>query len=106
VRFNVLEVSMIQKSAVFAATVVLVLLLSLISDLQYLIPYKHLLFSRYLWVITGAAGVLFINLFALAYTVGRVVFLKDTGRKLRHVEKQLRSGDVVSRELADRLEKD
>lgn len=97
---------MIQKSAVFAATVVFVLLASQIGELKYLSPYARPILSRYAWVITGAVGILFINLFALAYTVGRVVFLKDTGRKLRHVEKQLRSGDVVSRDLADRLDED
>ena len=51
----------------------------------------------------GAAGVIFLNVFAGAYMVGRALFLKDTGRKLAHVEKQLRAGDAVSRDLAERL---
>ena len=33
----------------------------------------------------------------------RKLFLKDTGRKLAHVEKQVRSGSSISEELSRRL---
>jgi hypothetical protein len=31
------------------------------------------------------------------------LFLKDTGRKLAHVEKQLHTGDTIIRDLSERL---
>ena len=49
-------------------------------------------------------GLLFFNLFALVYFATRQLFLKDTGRKLAHVEKQLRTGSSISDELTKRLE--
>jgi hypothetical protein len=97
---------MIANSAFLAGMILVVLLLSIGGDLQYLAPYKHAIFPKYLWVVAGAVGLVFINLFAFAYTVARALFLKDTGRKLAHVEKQVRAGDVIARDLADRLEED
>ena len=41
--------------------------------------------------------------FAACYALSRAVFLKDTGQKLAHLEKQLRSGPSLD-ELARRLE--
>ena len=46
---------------------------------------------------------MFLNLFALFYLIARGLFLKDTGRKLAHVEKQLRTGDTIVRDLSERL---
>ena len=48
------------------------------------------------------AGVLFVNLFTMIYMLCRKLFLKDTGRKLAHLEKELRSGSI-SEELSRRL---
>jgi hypothetical protein len=45
-----------------------------------------------------------VNLFAACYAMGRALFLKDTGEKLAHLEKQLRSGATISHELTRRLE--
>ena len=50
-----------------------------------------------------AALVVVINLFALAYAVTRSLFLKDTGRKLAHVDRQLGTADTVVRDLSERL---
>jgi hypothetical protein len=38
------------------------------------------------------------------YLFARKLFLKDTGRKLAHVEKQVRTSDTVSPDLSDRIE--
>jgi hypothetical protein len=46
---------------------------------------------------------LFGNLFAVVYAINRKLFLKDTGRKLAHVEKQIRTGSSISEELSERL---
>ena len=46
---------------------------------------------------------MFVNLFALFYSINRRLFLKDTGRKLAHVEKQLLTPDTIAHDLSDRL---
>jgi hypothetical protein len=50
------------------------------------------------------AAALFINLFAAVYLLGRKLFLNDTGRKLAHLEKQIRTGASISDELSRRLD--
>jgi hypothetical protein len=45
-----------------------------------------------------------MNLFAAVYLACRFFFLKDTGRKLAHLEKQLRTGEDLAPELSRRLE--
>ena len=42
-------------------------------------------------------------MFTAAYIASRKLFLSDTGRKLEHLEKQLRTDAGISRELAERL---
>jgi hypothetical protein len=73
-----------------------------LQELQFLIPFRRLLIERYTLPIALFCLAFYLNLFALIYAVGRKLFLKDTGRKLEHLEKQLRSGSV-SQELAERL---
>ena len=91
---------MIANSAFLAAMVVLLLLFWLMGQLDFLTPYKHAILPRYLWVIVGSVVVVFLNLFALFYTASRWLFLKDTGRKLAHVERQLHTPDTVVRDLS------
>jgi hypothetical protein len=50
------------------------------------------------------ALIVFITLTAFFYGVNRLFFLKDTGRKLAHVEKQPRSRSTIVKVLSDRLE--
>ena len=57
-------------------------------------------------VIAVYAAALFLNLFALIYLFVRKLLFKETGRKLAHIEKQLRSGDTISEELSQRLRGD
>jgi len=45
----------------------------------------------------------FINIYAAVYFAVRKLLLKETGRKLAHVEKQLRTGQSISQELTERL---
>jgi hypothetical protein len=94
---------MIANSAFLAAMVVVLLLFWLLGELQFLAPYKHIILPRYLWVIVGSVVVIFLNLFGLFYTLTRSLFLKETGRKLAHVERQLKTPDTVVRDLSERL---
>jgi len=96
----------IANSAFLAAMVVMLLLFVLMDQLSFLVPYKRLIFTQYLWVIVTAIAMTFINLFALFYTITRRLFLKDTGRKLAHVDRQLLTRDTVVRDLSERLAQD
>lgn len=91
-------------NAVFATTVIFLGLgIFLMQECQFLIPYRHLIFARYGSILALFSGALFVNLFAAVYMTCRMLFLKDTGRKLAHLEKQLRTGGSLSDELTRRL---
>jgi hypothetical protein len=91
-------------NAIFATTVIFLALgLGLMQACQFLIPYRHVLFVKYGQTLALFAAVLFVNLFAGVYLTCRALFLKDTGRKLAHLEKQLRTGTSLSDELHRRL---
>ena len=92
-------------SALFAATVcLLALLLYVLQECTFLVPYRQLIWLEYASTIAAFAGVLLTNLFAFFYLLIRTAFLKDTGQKLAHLEKDLRTGSAISEELAKRLE--
>ncbi|MGH9487013.1 MAG: hypothetical protein ACRD04_05420 [Terriglobales bacterium] len=76
----------------------------LMGALKYLAPYRPLLWHEYAAAILAYAAVFFVNLFALVYYVNRKFFLKDTGRKLAHFDKEIREGEhELSAEMARRL---
>ena len=91
------------NSAFLAAMALLVGGFLLLDQLTFLSRYKRVLLHDYLWVIGGFLTIVFVNVTALFYLVGRRVLLKDTGRKLAHVEKQLQTPDTIVRDLSERL---
>ena len=92
-------------NAVFATTVIFLALgIFVMQECQFLIPYRHLIFAKYGSILALFSGALFVDLFAAVYMTCRMLFLKDTGRKLAHLEKQLRTGDSLSDELSRRLD--
>ena len=64
----------------------------LLGELKFLIPYRHILIHQYGGVILLWITVLFVNVFAGVYAIQRKFFLKDTGRKLSHVDNQALAG--------------
>ena len=74
------------------------------GETTFLTPYKRLLFTQYGVQIGLFLLVVFVNLFAAFYGLSRVLFLKDTGVKLRHLDRQLTTRDTVLAELSERLE--
>ena len=90
---------------VFFATTILFMAAGflLFDQCRFLIPYKSLLVERYGAAILLFAGALFLNIYAAVYFGVRKLLLKETGRKLAHVEKQLRTGQSISEELTERL---
>ena len=94
---------MIANSAFLAAMVLMLGTFYLAGQLSFLAPYKHLILREHGPVILAGVAVVFLNLFAVFYLLTRALFLKDTGRKLAHVEKQLRTGDSIVADLSARL---
>jgi hypothetical protein len=91
-------------NAAFAAALTTFLIVAwMAGELAFLAPFRSLLFHRHGWVIGGGVLVLFLNLCALYYGIARWLFLRDAGRKLRHVDEQLRTDDSLHEELRPHL---
>jgi hypothetical protein len=87
-------------SAAFLAALTTFLVVGwLASELTYLAPYKAGLFRQHGSVIGVCVCALFLNLCALFYNIGRWLFLRDAGRKLSHLDRQLQSRDAVLHDL-------
>ena len=92
-----------RNALVATITVLTGFILLALMQLDFLLPYKHYLLTQYGTAILVYLGLLSINLFGLFFWVTRKLLLKDTGRKLVHLEKQLRAGEVA-RDLSERLQ--
>ncbi len=92
-------------SNIFFATTIIFIAIGflLLQECAFLIPYRALLLEKYGRTIAVFAALLFFNLFALMYLIVRKLLLKETGRKLAHIEKQIRTGESISEELSRRL---
>ena len=91
-------------NAAFAAALTTFLLVAwLAGELTFLAPFKTVLFHRHGSVIVGGILLLFLNLCALYYGFARWLFLRDAGRKLHHVDEQLRTGDGLHDDLRPHL---
>ena len=66
----------------------------LMGELRFLVPYKLVLWRAYATPILAYVGILSVNVFAAAFVLIRKFFLKDTGRKLSHLDKQLHVGQA------------
>ena len=71
----------------------------LAGELSFLAPYKAGIFRQHGTTIGLAVGMLFLNLCAAYYGIARWLFLRDTGRKLSHMDRQLGSKDAVLQDL-------
>ena len=83
---------MIGNALILTVAILLALSFWLMGELKFLIPYKAVLVHHYGTPIFLFLVVLFVNLFATAFAVNRRFFLKDTGRKLSHLDKQMQVG--------------
>jgi hypothetical protein len=89
---------MIANALLFTLAILIAYLFWLIGELKFLVPYNRLIFHQYGTVLLALLGILFVNLFAAIYWIQRKFFLKDSGRKLRHIDNQA-SGDHTSMPL-------
>ena len=95
---------MVTNSAVLAALLMMLSLFWVAGETTFLAPYKRLLFAEHGVQIGVFLLVVFVNLFAGCYGMARVLFLKDTGHKLHHLDRQLVTRDTVLSDLTQRLE--
>lgn len=82
---------MFANALIISICFMLALLFYLMGELKYLIPYRDLIWRHYAWPISIYAMALFLNLYAASYLFMRKLLLKDTGKKLRQIDKQLRT---------------
>ncbi len=85
---------MIANAVLFTLAVLLAYGFWLLDQLKFMVRYKSVLFEAYGTTILSCVGVLFFNVFAVAFALQRRFFLKDTGRKLSHLDKQFQTGQV------------
>ena len=79
---------MIANALLFTTAVMLAYGFWLLDQLKFMARYKAVLFHTYGDTILLFAAVLFVNIFAVSLAIGRRFFLKNTGRKLSHLDKQ------------------
>lgn len=83
---------MIRNSLFISSTALILIVFALMKRLAFLAAYKRILF-----VYCGGSMALFfavlgVNLFAAALAINRKILLKDTGRKLSHLDNQMQMG--------------
>jgi len=79
-------------NAVFVATLIFLALgFWLMQELHFLAPWRSLIVHNYLGIIAAYCALLFSNTLGLTIWVERKFFLRDTGRKLRHLDQDIHS---------------
>jgi hypothetical protein len=84
----------IPNAVLFTIVVLLAYGFWLLDQLKFMAVYKAVLFHAYGTTILLFTAALALNLFALALALGRRFFLKNTGRKLSHLDRQFNVGDI------------
>jgi hypothetical protein len=95
---------MIKNTAFLAAITLFLLIGWFAGELQFLAPYKRVLFREHWPAILGAVVIVFVHLCAAYYIVARWLFVREAGRKLTFVDRQLTSDNAVLTELGDQLD--
>jgi hypothetical protein len=82
------EFAMIANALILTITILLGYGFWLLDQLKFMARYKAVLYHAYGPTILIFMAVLSANLFAAALAINRRFFLKNTGRKLSHLDKQ------------------
>jgi hypothetical protein len=94
---------MIANTAFLAAVTMFLLSAWLAGELTLLAPYRATLFHLHGRFILAAMLLVFLNLCGCYYALARRLFLRDTGRKLTHLDRQLMASDGVREDLPSEL---
>lgn len=92
---------MVANALLISIALMLAIGFALMGELKFFIPFKIVIWRAYSTYILVHVAVLFVNIFAAAFVLNRKFFLKDTGRKLAHLDKQFNVGqsDVPAENL-------
>ena len=90
---------MIASAAFLAGLTTFVLAAWLAAELSFLAPYKAAIFRTYGLHIVAGVVLVFVNLSGTYYLIARWLFLRDAGRKLTHIDRQLRSAPGLHDDL-------
>jgi hypothetical protein len=85
---------MIANVLLITIAILLALGFWLMGELKFFVPYKLVLWRAYSTPIVAYIAILSVNVFAAAFVLIRKFFLKDTGRKLSHLDRQLHVGQT------------
>jgi hypothetical protein len=83
---------MVANALLTTIAVILAIGFTLMGELKFFISFKVVIWKAYSGYILSYCGLLFANVFAAAFALNRKFFLKDTGRKLAHLDKQFNVG--------------
>jgi hypothetical protein len=83
---------MIANALIITIALLLALVFWLMRELKFFAPYKRVLWRECATPILTYVAHFSVNVFAAAFVFIRKFFLKDTGRKLSHLDKQLHTG--------------
>ena len=90
---------MIKNTAFAAALTTFLIVAWLAGELSFLAPYKAGLFRQHGIFIGAGVLLLFLHLSALYYAIARWLFLRDAGRKLTHMDRQLGTAEGLHEDL-------
>jgi len=82
---------MIANALLITIAVMLAVGFALMGELKFFIPFKVVIWRAYS-AYRSCCALLFANVFAAAFVLNRKFFLKDTGRKRAHLDKQFNVG--------------
>jgi len=85
---------MIANALLLSVAILLAYGFWLLDQLKFMAPYKSVLVHSYGPALLLAFAVLFLNVFGAALLLQRKFFLKDTGRKLSHLDHQFQVHQV------------
>ena len=85
---------MVANALLFTIAVLLAYGFWLLDQLKFMVRYKAVVFHAYGSSILVFGAVLFVNLFGCALAISRRFLLKNTGRKLWHLDKQFHVGHM------------
>ncbi|MFP5228353.1 MAG: hypothetical protein ACLGXA_12075 [Acidobacteriota bacterium] len=92
-------------NAVFVATLIFLALgFGLMTQTHFLVPWRGLIVHAYLRMIATYCALLFANILGLTIWIERKLFLRDTGRKLKHLDREIHTGqNELSEEILARF---
>jgi len=92
-------------NAVYVATLIFLALgFWLSSELRFLTPWRSFILHHHLQSIALYCALLFANILGLTVWIERKFFLRDTGRKLRHLDQEIHTGQSeLSEEILSRF---